>query len=78
MPLAVNGALPAPSDRPAAPALSALDASVWLANALTNSRDDITGGALLVVPAGDAAVDLRPGVHVRTHDPELGSLEIWG
>jgi 2-keto-4-pentenoate hydratase len=78
MPLAANGALPVPSDRPAAPALSALDASLWLANALTNSRYDIHGGALLVVPAGDAVVELRPGVHVGTHDPELGRLELWG
>jgi 2-keto-4-pentenoate hydratase len=78
LPLSMNGALPPPSDRTVAPALSALEASVWLANALTTTRDDITGGALLVVPAGDAAVDLRPGVHVQTHDPELGSLELWG
>jgi 2-keto-4-pentenoate hydratase len=78
MPLALDGARPEASDALVAPALSALDASLWLANALTNSRYDIPGGALLVVPAGNAAVDLRPGVHVRTHDPELGSLELWG
>jgi 2-keto-4-pentenoate hydratase len=78
MPLALDGARPEASDAPVSPALSALDASLWLANALTTSRYDIPGGALLVVPAGNAAVDLRPGVHLRTHDPELGSLKLWG
>jgi 2-keto-4-pentenoate hydratase len=78
MPVALDGARPEASDAAVSPALSALEASLWLANALTNSRYDIPGGALLVVPAGNAALDLRPGVHVRTHDPELGSLELWG
>ena len=78
MPLALDGAAPESQDGAAAPALSALEASLWLSNVLTGSRYDIPGGALLVVPAGTAAVDLRPGVHVSMHDGALGSLELWG
>jgi 2-keto-4-pentenoate hydratase len=78
MPLALDGARAEPLDGAVAPALSALDGAMWLANALIRSRYDIPGGALLVVPAGNAALDLRPGIHVRTHDPVLGSLELWG
>jgi 2-keto-4-pentenoate hydratase len=58
--------------------LSALDASVWLANQLSLSRHDPAPGALLVVPAGRDAVELRPGVRVRAYERELGSLELWG
>jgi 2-keto-4-pentenoate hydratase len=75
MPLALNGGRP--EEPAAAPALSALEAGLWLANALTNSKYDIYGGALLVVPAGNAAMELHRGVHVRTHDHALGSLELW-
>jgi 2-keto-4-pentenoate hydratase len=78
LPLALDGARAEALDGPIAGALSALEASLWLANALTNSTYDIAGGALLVVPAGNAAVELRPGLHVSTHDPALGSVELWG
>ena len=78
MPLSLDGARPEPQGDAIAPSLSALEAGLWLANALIHSRYDIPGGALLVVPAGNAALDLRPGVHVSTHDPTLGRLELWG
>jgi 2-keto-4-pentenoate hydratase len=78
LPIALDGARAEAPDGHVAGALSALEASLWLANALTNSRYDIPGGALLVVPAGNAAIDLRPGLHASTHHPELGTLELWG
>jgi 2-keto-4-pentenoate hydratase len=78
MPLSLDGARAEQYGDAMAPALSALEAGVWLANALIHSRYDIPGGALLVVPAGNAALDLRPGVHVSTRDPTLGRLELWG
>jgi 2-keto-4-pentenoate hydratase len=58
--------------------LSALDASVWLADQLSLRRHDQAAGSLLVAPAGGSAVELRPGVRVRAHERELGSLELWG
>ena len=58
--------------------LSALDASVWLANELSLRRHDQAAGAMLVAPAGSSAVEMRPGVRVRAHARELGSLELWG
>jgi 2-keto-4-pentenoate hydratase len=65
-------------DGRASAALSALEASVWLANELSLRRDDAAAGALLVAPTGTTAVELRPGVRVRAHERELGSLELWG
>jgi 2-keto-4-pentenoate hydratase len=58
--------------------LSALEASVWLANRLSEERHEVAAGALLVAPAGNDAVELRPGVRVRAYERELGILELWG
>lgn len=58
--------------------LSALDAAVWLANELSVARADVADGLLLVVPAGNDAVELRPGVRVRAYERNLGALELWG
>ena len=65
-------------DTGAATSLSALEASVWLADQMSLRRHDQAAGALLVAPAGSDAVELRPGVRVRVYERELGSLELWG
>ena len=58
--------------------LSALEANVWLADQLSLRGHDQAAGALLVAPAGNDAIELRPGVRVRAYERELGSLELWG
>jgi 2-oxo-3-hexenedioate decarboxylase len=65
-------------DTGATTSLSTLEASVWLANQLSLRRHDHAAGALLLVPAGTDAVELRPGVRVRAYGRELGTLELWG
>ena len=65
-------------DTGATTSLSALEATVWLADQLSLRRHDQAAGALLVAPAGSDAVELRPGVRVRAYERELGSLELWG
>jgi 2-oxo-3-hexenedioate decarboxylase len=65
-------------DAGATTSLSALDASVWLADQLSLRSHDQAAGAVLVAPAGGSAVELRPGVRVRAYERELGALELWG
>lgn len=75
--LDVDGARGRDHDGASAPAMSALDACLWLVNELARSRERIAPWALLVAPAGTASAALWPGVRVRSEDGELGSLELW-